>query len=151
MSIYETVQPEGRFDDASGLWLVTRPWVCLTRTGFLAVRPGFESDGTSIPRFLWPFVGPRYDQQTMPAALGHDALYAGELVARVLADWTFFDRLREREISKAKAWAMTIAVRTCGGVVWHNHTPESVAKARQYVRHFSLYVAADAWANGEAA
>jgi hypothetical protein len=105
-----------------------------------------DSDGASVPRFFWSWVSPEFDLDTFPAAFAHDCLYAGELCARELADWTFYDILKERKLSAWKIWAMTYAVRKCGGVVWKSHTPESRAKALQYCRLFSTEDEARYWA-----
>lgn len=148
MSLFTTKQPVGCFNDATGLWVLDEPWICTTRAGVLSLRPGFESDGASIPRLLWPFVGPRYAQSTMPAALCHDALYAAELCARPLADLTFFDLLRERGLTRAKAGVMTGAVRICGGVVWTRHTKDTIREARRFASLHALYASADEWARG---
>jgi hypothetical protein len=145
-----TKHPDGHFDDATGLWVLTQPWVCETRAGYLAVRPGFTSDGASVPSIFWAWVSPRYDRKTFAAAFAHDALYAGELCLREIADWTFYDILRER-CPRWKAALMTWAVRKCGGVVWDRHTDESIEAARKLCCVFQLQAAADAWSRGEMA
>ena len=41
----------------------------------LVVHEGFESDGASVPRILWPVVFPNDDLQSMFAAIVHDFIY----------------------------------------------------------------------------
>lgn len=127
-------QPIGRFDDASGEWTLEMPYCADLGGGrTLRVAPGFVSDGASIPRILWPFVGPRYSRATFPAAFCHDALYAAELLPRRDADDIFYFHLRHRT-SWLTASAYWLAVRIFGGFVRGSHTPESVAAARALCR-----------------
>jgi hypothetical protein len=127
-------QPVGAFNDATGLWSLLLPWRCpIGRGRTLCVAPGFESDGASIPRFLWSAVGPRFAADTFPAALCHDALYATELLPRPEADAIFRDHLRALGVSRIKRNAYYAAVRVAGWSVWNRHTVESVEAARVYV------------------
>lgn len=124
-------QPVGRFDTESGLWELTRQWVCdLGAAGVLTILPGFRSDGASIPRVLWPYVGPRLAARTFPAALAHDALYASHLVTRATADRVFWRLLRIMGVGPVKAGAYWLAVRIGGWLAWRAKTPSSIAVAR---------------------
>ena len=126
-------QPVGRFDDLTGLWTLTELWACDIGGGrTLYIAPGFESDGASIPRFLWRVAGPQYAPQTFPAALCHDALYAAELVERGDADNVFYQHLRLRGVNVVKALAYWRAVRAFGWVPWMRHDPAAVEQARLY-------------------
>ena len=51
---------------------VDRVWDVVVR-----VRPGFRTDGASIPRLLWRVFGSPYDPDIFAAAIAHDALYRG--------------------------------------------------------------------------
>ena len=128
-------QPIGCFDSESGLWRLTETWhAALGKSRWILVEPGFRSDGASIPRILWPFVGPRFDASTFPAAFCHDALYASELLPRRDADRIFRDHLRLLGVSKARAQAYYFAVTAFGWMVWRKHTQASISAARQFVR-----------------
>jgi hypothetical protein len=127
-------QPIGKFDDASGEWVLCESWLCRLSGGrTLYIRAGFVSDGASVPRFLWPVVGPRYAPATFAAALAHDAMYAAEIVSRADADNEFHRLLIMRGVGRHKACAYWLAVRLAGWAVWARHTPESVADARRFV------------------
>lgn len=125
--------PEGKFDTETGLWLLTHEFFAYLPAGMLDVKPGFESDGASIPRLLWAFVGPKYSCDTFAAAFAHDALYASELTTRAQADYAFMLILRACGVGVVKARAYWLAVRVCGWAVWKKHTPDSIAKARAFV------------------
>ena len=56
---------------------VDRVWDVVVR-----VRPGFRTDGASIPRLLWRVFGSPYDPDIFAAAIAHDALYRGEILPR---------------------------------------------------------------------
>ncbi len=130
-------QPVGRFDAETGQWIAAVDWcVDLADGRVLVVRAGFRSDGASIPRPLWPLVGPRFAARTFPAALAHDALYAGELVPREMADAEFHRLLRFTGVGRVKARAYWIAVRSFGWLVWRSHTRGGIALARRWVSVF---------------
>ncbi len=127
-------QPTGRFNSVTGLWVPTEIWRCpLESGGVLVVKPGFESDGASIPRILWPAVGPRYAATTFPAALCHDSLYAAELLTRSVADAEFHRLLRGFGVNRVKAYAYWAFVRAGGWSAYLLHSKESVAAAREVV------------------
>ncbi len=127
-------QPIGRFDDASGQWVLVEPWECRLSGGrTLYLRPGLVSDGASIPRFLWPVVGPRYAPRTFPAALAHDALYMSELLSREQADAEFRRLLVMYGVSYSTSTGYWLAVRLFGWAVWDRHTKDSIAIARAFV------------------
>lgn len=127
-------QPVGRFDAESGQWIAAQDWCCdLSDGSVLVIRSGFRSDGASIPRPLWPLVGPRFAASTFPAALAHDAMYAGELVPRDMADREFMLLLRATGVCRFKARAYWLAVRGFGWLVWRGHTFGGVVLARLWV------------------
>lgn len=124
-------QPTGHFDEKAGLWVLGRDWcVDLADGSALVVLEGFASDGASIPRLLWPLVGPRYAPRTFPAALAHDALYASELLPRRQADDEFRRLLTVAGVSRFAARAYWCGVRAFGWAVWRRHTMTSVTAAR---------------------
>jgi hypothetical protein len=126
-------QPVGSFNPASGQWRAMQDWTCeLSRGDRLIVREGFESDGASIPRVLWPVVGPRYAAKTFAAALAHDAMYAGELVDRKRADDEFRRLLVLCGVGYIKSTAYWAAVRAFGWLVWRDHTTTDIRHARLF-------------------
>ena len=78
--------------------ITLRQNICVVRDGkTLFVPAGFESDGASVPRFLWASVTPAIDHRTIRGAIVHDYLYR-----RTPAGWTrkeadelFYDLIRE--------------------------------------------------------
>ena len=127
-------QPRGEFNAITGTWTLTERWLCPISHGrLLIVEPGFQSDGMSVPRFLWPLVGP-YEPKSFPAALCHDALYCSELVHRKIADLEFRRILLGFGMHPWIAEGCYKAVRALGWIVWRKHTPESIAAARVHCR-----------------
>lgn len=127
-------QPEGKFDISSGEWMLTHDWSCSLSGGDeVHIKAGFLSDGASIPRLLWPLVGPKYAPRTFPAAFVHDALYVSEIVPRARADREFFTLLRRCGVGWLKARPYYLAVRSFGWMVWLGHSKQSIDEARVYV------------------
>lgn len=85
------------------------------------VPAGFESDGCSVPRFLWSSVSPRIDNRTLRGAIGHDWLYRThpEGWTKAEADGMFYDIIREDGLSWWKSQKAYWGVRLFGGDSWH--------------------------------
>ena len=94
------------------------------------VKPGFRTDGASIPRWLWRVFGSPYDPDIFPAAIAHDALYRGEIVERKDADAAFLRMMEESGVPEKKRRLVWRGVRWFGWITWLGHTPESVREAR---------------------
>ena len=97
------------------------------------VKPGFRTDGASIPRFFWRVLGSPYDPDVMAASIGHDAMYRGRIVPRRAADAAFRTMMAASGAPKRKRRLIWIGVRLFGWITWLRHTPESVAEARRYI------------------
>ena len=124
-------QPIGRFS-GGGLWELVEQWECpLSDGSLLVVMPGFQSDGASIPRFLWPAVGPRFNPRTFAAAFCHDALYASKLRSRAFADNEFRRHLSMLSFRLERCY--WLAVRVFGRSAWRRHKEHSVERAKMYV------------------
>ena len=97
------------------------------------VKPGFRTDGASIPRWLWPVFGSPYDPGIMAAAIGHDAMYRGRIVPRADADAAFRSMMKANGVARWKRRRIWLGVRLFGWITWLSHTPESVAEARRHI------------------
>lgn len=102
-------------------WVLVEDLVCrLTLDGIefiLRVPAGFETDGASVPRFLWFLFPPIGDYYR--AAVIHDYLYsrAGEC-SRFLADSIFRDAMREDGVPALRRILIYYAVRIFGRRGW---------------------------------
>jgi hypothetical protein len=134
-------QPIGYFNPDSGLWRLHEEWTCdITNRYRIRIKEGYESDGASIPFFLWSFVGPRYSPGTMPAALAHDALCDAEFceIQRNEADNIFWRLLPKCGTTPFKARLYWFGVRLGAGYVqvrgwfWKRDLSEVLA-ARRFI------------------
>ena len=129
-------QPIGQFSGKN--WILTETWECKLSPVYrlpalnITVLPGFTSDGASIPRILWPLVGPRFAPETFAAAFAHDALYGAHLTRRAYADYQFYFLLRELDVRRIKAESYWAAVRTCGWFAWRK-SKEEIESARKFI------------------
>ena len=98
------------------------------------VKPGFRTDGASIPRFLWRVFGCPYDPDIIAEAIAHDALYRGEIIPRKDADAAFLRMMEESGVPEKKRRLVWRGVRWFGWITWLRHTPESVASARWHIK-----------------
>ena len=128
-------QPIGAFCESTRRWVLFDDWRCDVGHGkALDVLAGASSDGASIPRLLWPLVGPQYAPDTFPAAFCHDMLYMSQWCKREYADRLFYEHLRLTGVGIWKAAAMYAAVRAFGGIMWRSHDWAEVEQARQLIR-----------------
>ena len=97
------------------------------------VKPGFRTDGASIPRILWRVFGSPYAPDIFPAAIAHDALYRGEIVERKDADIAFLKMMEKSGVPEKKRRLVYRGVRWFGWITWLGHTDESVREARRYI------------------
>ena len=97
------------------------------------VKPGFRTDGASIPRLLWRIFGSPYDPDIFPAAIAHDALYRGEIVERKDADIAFLKMMEKSGVPEKKRRLVYRGVRWFGWITWLGHTEASVREARRYI------------------
>jgi len=94
-----------------------------------AVHAGFVTDGASIPRFFWRFIGTPFGPYR-DAAVVHDDLYnkAGQhKLTRKECDEIFYLLMLEIGIRKYTAWMMHKGVRAGGRSTWNGYF-----KRRQY-------------------
>ena len=100
------------------------------------VMPGFRTDGASIPRLFWRVLGSPYEPDIFAAAIGHDAMYRGEIVPRRDADAAFLALMAANGVPRMRRLAIWLGVRLFGWITtWRKHTPQSIAESR---RHISL-------------
>ena len=84
------------------------------------VPAGFQSDGCSCPRWLWPVFSPARKEKYLYAAIVHDYLYATHPCSRKAADKWYRDALIDAGCTAATAYAGYYALRLCGASHWRN-------------------------------
>jgi hypothetical protein len=112
-------------------------WISIRYLGkryLLAISPGFDFDGASIPRAFWVVVGHPLTPSFLPGALTHDGLYGSELLDRHTADLFFHAILDYCKVRNWKSDAMFRAVDLYGGLTWERHTTQSIEENRKFVR-----------------
>lgn len=96
---------EGDFDLA--------PWGLRT-----TIPAGYESDGMSVPRWLWASVGPRIAPRTIGPSIAHDWLYTRHCTTRAEADAWYREALRGNGYPAWRCWEVWLGVRLGGGSHW---------------------------------
>lgn len=103
----------------------------------LLVKAGFRYDGESKPQATWSIIG---DPMRDPCSgLCHDACYKSELMPRAACDDLLYYMLKAEGRWWLSRHLIYRAVHNCGGLVWMDHTEQSVEDARQYVELVSCY------------
>lgn len=94
--------------------------IVVWRDRTLLIPAGFQSDGASVPQFLWSSVSPAIDPRTIRAAIVHDYLYrtAPAGWTRKDADDLFYDFCRQDGLSWWKSQKAYWGVRCFGGSAW---------------------------------
>lgn len=109
---------------------VTRGYCVETPIGEVCVQRNTITDGASIPRIAWPFIGCPHDDEILASAIVHDVLCMRAWInkdyeARVIADAVLFWMLKENSVSYWKRTAMYVAVRFCGRYFYHPNILEN--------------------------
>lgn len=80
----------------------------------------FQSDGASVPRFMWDSVSPQIHPRTLRAAIAHDYIYRTQPDGwtKEDADKMFYDLMIEDGFPKYKAWIAYKGVSWFGGLAW---------------------------------
>lgn len=88
---YHTEMPSNRGSVKSGNVTLLEHWTVKGRLDngrvfVISIKPGFEFDGASIPRWLWRVCGHPMECPRLAAALAHDWLYRSHVCKREVAD-----------------------------------------------------------------
>lgn len=103
-----------------GAWKLAADWELEYDGETYRLPAGFETDGASIPRFLWRVCGTPLQTPRLYAALVHDYLYGGgdKYATRADADALFRDIQIALGVSRVKAYIEYYALRLCGASHW---------------------------------
>ena len=112
--------------------LVDEMFLPLPGGKYLHVKAGFVTDCASIPRIARIFYTPT-NPKFRAAAIGHDALYASEILPRDEADNALRSWMKLQHNNAIRRGLFYAAVRAGGGFVWGGHSKASIAKARAFV------------------
>lgn len=103
--------------------ITLRQDLCIVRNGrTLFVPEGFQSDGASVPRFLWGSITPAIDHRTIRGAVVHDYLYRNTPPGwtRQEADELFYHLIREDGLSWWASQKAYWGVRLFGASSWRD-------------------------------
>lgn len=82
------------------------------------IPEGFISDGMSVPRALWRWIGPKVNAKTIGPSLVHDWLYATHYLSRADADEWFRHALIANGYPRLRARCVWMGLRVFGGSHW---------------------------------
>ena len=101
----------------------------------IQVLPGLWTDGASIPKILWSFIGSPLTGRYVRAAIVHDALYSAQLIKRQYCDLVLLELMEQDKVVKWKRLTMYYAVRLFGWAYWNkrNKDYKKQNKVQQFV------------------
>lgn len=82
------------------------------------IPEGFTSDGMSVPRALWRWIGPKVNAKAIGPSLVHDWLYATHFLPRADADEWFRKALINNGYPKLRARCVWMGLRLFGWAHW---------------------------------
>ena len=122
-----------KLTDGTENWSVCENWVSqLVEGKAVLVKKGMVTDGASIPRFFWRFIGHPLMGWILGHALPHDALYMAELMERDKCDKFLLNSMVLAGVPWWKRNAVWSAVRLGGSLVWMKHNIDNVIADRKY-------------------
>lgn len=112
-------RPHVDYDVDAGTWLLLEDWSGRINGWSGEIPAGFRYDLSSIPRLLWPLIGPH--ELSVVAPLIHDWLYRTQTVTRRNADRVFRLTMRDQGVGPCRRKAAWLAVRVFGWAAWRKH------------------------------
>jgi len=111
------------------IYAIKEPLTITYKDKSFTVPAGFECDGASVPRFLWPLITPRIDPRSIEGATGHDYGYRTDLKGwtKWMLDAMFYQMLVKHGLAKWRAVLAWLGVFLFG--VW-SFRPFSVTYER---------------------
>jgi hypothetical protein len=85
------------------------------------VQPGFYTDGSSIPRLLWPIIGHPFSKYLRTPGTLHDKFYFTGEVSRAEADRMFRQAIQDEGGDKTLAFSCWFGVRIGAWYMWHKY------------------------------
>ena len=96
-------------------WKTLEDLLYVTNDAFrIEVEAGFETDGASIPRGLWSFIGHPLNGKHARAATIHDYMYENAIRTKKEADLIFREAMKTDGVSKLRRNLMYYAVHLFG-------------------------------------
>ncbi len=86
----------------------------------LEVPVGFQTDGASIPAFLWGYIGHPFMPKVIKAAIAHDYLYSLGTYKRKTVDKVLLNLLLDNNVNTIKAHLIYCGVRCFGWMFYGN-------------------------------
>lgn len=100
--------PQVEYLPEANRWRLLMPLV----TPEITIPAGFETDGATVPRFLWSLFPPTY--RFFTAAIVHDYMYEQAIDSKAEADALFTTNLHRLGLSRCYILPMSWAVRRFG-------------------------------------
>lgn len=115
----------------SDQWRLCYDWTVVFRGEYYVLPAGFETDGASIPRWLWWLCGTPLQVPRLYAAIVHDYLYGGgdADATRADADDLYRDLQIALGVPRWKAYVEWAALRLCGKSHWYKAVVAAIALA----------------------
>lgn len=90
----------------------------------ITIKAGFETDGASIPKFLWSVISSPFYGPIIYGAIVHDGLYTAMKLSRKESDGLLKEMNLESGYNKVKAMLVYSGVRVFGGSHWSDDTTD---------------------------
>jgi hypothetical protein len=106
----------------------------------ILVKAGFICDGGSVPERFWDEISSPYATRYLLAFILHDAIYAAEIFTRDICDDIFLELMVELNCGWGGRNLAYMAVSQFGDSTWEDHTPKSIAEAKQSVEYIPFKI-----------
>jgi hypothetical protein len=94
----------------------------------ISVSAGLWTDGASIPKILWSFIGSPLTGRYVRATIVHDALYSTQIISRKESDLVLLELMEQDNVPKWKRVSIYYAVRLFGWSHWAKRTMDTKKK-----------------------
>ncbi len=95
---------------------------------WIIVPHGFITDGATIPRVFWSWIGHPWGKYRQAAVL-HDFLYATAVYTQKLSDSVFLEAMQVLRVGWVRRHVMFAVVRSFGWIAWRRHRIREVRES----------------------
>jgi hypothetical protein len=94
----------------------------------ICVSAGLWTDGASIPKILWSFIGSPLTGRYVRGAIVHDALYSAQPISRKECDLVLLELMEQDNVPRWKRLSMYYAVKLFGWSHWNKRNNDTKKK-----------------------
>lgn len=113
----------------------------------ITIKPGFVTDGASIPRIFWSLIGCPFSGKYVGSAIIHDGLFKSHVLSEKDTNKLFLEMLKDNKVHLVKRTLMSIAVKIYSKIYFNKAPRLLIEYNSRFVKLEKLEDKGNAFAN----